>query len=370
MKRSLGIFIAGVAIGLLLAFAIIGRGRNTTASKVAGAVTDKNSQTTATVGSPSDKLNFEDDKILLGNITAVPFQELYGVLSRRTPAEIAQLAQQLDSLPNGKDSTEKIAAFFKAWSHLDSASAFKAATSLKTAEARSVALRATIDGADVSAASALAKSMDDLAPGIISLSDKAGLLGNAVSKWAKVDPVSAAKFLDTTTAAGMNYTMAWYSVAESWAAIDPQAALAWTTDHTTGFGAQFARNGLMSGWWQKDHAAAEAYAAAHAGTPDGKQFVSSIAGRMFNEDPKKAAAWVNQLPNADARKMGDGIIAVQWATTDPRAASNWAASLPGDEAGISLESTVGMWAQGDPQAAGEWLDGLSGRNRDYAIGRL
>ena len=41
----------------------------------------------------------EENKIILGDVAAVPFQEVYRWLSHRTPEEIAELARQLQSLP-------------------------------------------------------------------------------------------------------------------------------------------------------------------------------------------------------------------------------------------------------------------------------
>ncbi len=193
MKRSLGIFAIGIAIGVVIGFAIFGRGQK--APDLTPGHSEQSERGTA-VSSSSSQNNFERSKILLGKIETVPFQELYGLLSQETPAEIQQLAQQLDNLPAGRETTGKIDAFFKAWAHLDPTAAFKAASALKTIEARETALAVTLTGADQSAAGLLAHSLVDLPEGTLSTMSKAGLLGMILGKWSDSDAPAAAKFFD------------------------------------------------------------------------------------------------------------------------------------------------------------------------------
>ena len=79
----------------------------------------------------------EEDRLLLGDIAAVPFQELYGLLSKRTPEEIAKLAEQLQTLPRSRASEAKVAAFFKTWAAFDAKAALASAIALRDARFRS-----------------------------------------------------------------------------------------------------------------------------------------------------------------------------------------------------------------------------------------
>ena len=348
-----------------MGFAIFGRGQK--APDLTPGHSEQSERGTA-VSSSSSQNNFERSKILLGEIDTVPFQELYGVLSQQTSAELQQLAQQLDDLASGKTTTGKIAAFFKAWAHLDPAAAFKAASKLKAAEARDTAIAATLSGADASASGSLAQALVDLPDGVLSAMNKAGSLGMIIGKWSDVDAPAAAKFFDQHSQKGMQFTLAGSSIARNWAASDPAAAITWATQHPEGPLGGSALSGAISGWWQKDHAAAEGYALAHANDSDAMQLMVALLGEISRDNPQRAIAWVAQIPNAEIRRSSETMLASMWSINDPRAASEWAANLPNEQSARALGSTMSFWAQTDPQAASQWLETLSGTKRDNAIG--
>ena len=307
----------------------------------------------------------EEDKVVLGDVEAVPFQELYGVLSRRSPEEIAELARQLQNLPKGPASEARIAAFFKAWATLDASAAFAFADSLRR-DLRSEAFSAVLEGADPSAAGALVPAINDLPKESLPPSEKALLLSRAVGKWSQLDPAAAAKFLESSGVRGMNFSTAYHQVASNWAARDPIAALAWAREQTSK-GEHFATSGAITGWWKNDPAAAEAYVASHLGTREDWQLASTLASNIFSEDPERAKEWVRQLPNEDARRQADAGLAIQWGFSDPAAATKWAATLPPGECKQALAETVGLWAQQDLSAAAEWLGSYQGAGRDEAV---
>lgn len=364
MKRSLGYLITGLA-GLVLGFLISRETTPGAGGRAAGVVTGNQAEKTRS-DSARAKSSSLSDTILLGNITMVPFQELYGLLAQRPPAEIAAIAAQLRALPEGRDKRDRITAFFKAWAHLDPMAALKSAIEFQTVEARESALSATIGGADATAVGSLAKAINNLPADAIPPLDKSRLLGSAIAKWAQVDAPAAAEFLNHSPVAGMGFTMAFYEVAQNWAANDPEAAMNWAIEHSSGPRGTSALTGAINGWWQKDHAAAEAYAVAHAGSPEGQQFITAIASEMARQDPRKAAAWINGLPTSESRRQGYTMIAVQWAMNDPKAASEWAATLPNELMPAALDSSISFWAQNDPQAAGQWVGTLGGAARDQA----
>ena len=222
MKRPafIGLILLGVCVLLFLGFLL----RHEQANKSPDGATRRASAVYSTTASRLTKA--EENKIIFGDVAAVPFQELYGLLSRRTPEEIAELARQLQSLPRNPKAEAKIAAFFKAWATLDATAAFATARSFRP-ELRSDAIGAGLDGADTSIAGTLVASIKDLPKGSLSQSMKSILLARAVGKWSRIDPVEAAKFLDSSDNQGMNFSMAWNEVASNWAGIDPVAALAW-----------------------------------------------------------------------------------------------------------------------------------------------
>jgi hypothetical protein len=200
--------------------------------------------------------------------------------------------------------------------------------------------------------------------------EKAGLLSQVVMKWAQVDPPAAARFFDTVQSTGISFTFARYTVAQNWAATDPSSAIAWAENYSggsLGIGMS-AISGAITGWWQKDRDAAEAYVTSHINTPDAQQLVYALAGQMARDDPNRAMAWLNQLPNDRMRKEGAMVVASQWAISDPKGASEWAANLPPASMESAIGSTMSFWSQTDPPAAAQWAQTLRGPARDYAMG--
>ena len=366
MQRSLGIFAIGIAVGLAIGFGLF-RGERKTPASASPTQREKNDSGTTAISS-STSTDFKNDNILFGQIEKVPFQELYGLLSQRRPDEIAAMAQQLNELPSGREANGKIEAFFKAWSHLDPAAAFKAASGLKTIEARGSAIAATLSGADRSAAGSLAHSLVDLPSGVLPAMDKTGLLGMMIQKWGEADPPAAAQFFEQHPEKGMSFTLTGYSLARNWAASDPAAAIAWASQHPGGPIGGSALSGAISGWWQKDHAAAEAYGLSHANDPDAMQYIAALITPIVHDNPQRALAWVDQLSNNATRKQAESMLAGMWAVNDPVAASQWAAGLPNDRSSTALSSIMSFWAQTDPDAASQWLGTVNGTVRDNAIG--
>ena len=316
--------------------------------------------------SPDHRLTkSQEDRLLLGDIAAVPFQELYSLLSKRTPEEIAKLTEQLQTLPHDRASEAKVAAFFKTWAAFDAKAALASSIALRDARFRGTAIAAVLRSADATAASTLAHSINDLPPGVLSSSDKIMFVSTAVTKWSSLEPVAAAQFLDAIGAKGLDYTSAFNSTAANWAIQDPAAALAWAQQHPDGYG-NLAMQGAINGWWQKDPKAAEAYVASH--TSGRQEMAMSFADMLFRSDPAHARQWASQLQSVDARRAANSAIAQNWAQDDPEAATRWAADLPPDQRGNALAGAARFWMKEDPQAAGDFLNSLGGPVRDEAIG--
>ena len=125
-------------------------------------------------------------------------------------------------------------------------------------------------------------------------------------------------------------------------------------------------SGVISGWWEADPRAAEAYVVAHSDTL-GTQPLMQIVSQMYRQDPERAKEFANSLPNVEMRRSAAGNIAMQMSFNDPKGASQWAATLPEDVRGRTLESVVSRWARNDSRAVGEWINGLNGAVRDEAV---
>jgi hypothetical protein len=317
---------------------------------------------------PQVKGNSETQKILLGNISAIPFQELYEALARQSPDEISRLAKQLETSSSDPQTQAKIKAFFTAWVHLDAKSAFNAAVGFQRPENRTAAVEATVNGADTDALEEIARALAQLPPDTLPRPNRDNFLALAIGKWSESDPAAAARLLERSNIQGFQKSSASHSIALNWARQDPAAALRWAQEQpATPFGLN-PLNGAVMGWWSKDPEAAEAYALDQAGTPMGRQLVQSIAGQMANKDRDAAAAWIAKIRDEKLRDQTYGATAAQLAITDPKAASEWGLTLPEGAQTGAISATVSIWAQNSPSEAARWINGLTGKVRDAAVG--
>lgn len=364
MQRAAGIFVAGLVLGLVIAFAF-----TRTAQHDSGAVAEKpvvasNEASVTQTSAPASKA--EADKIVLGNIATVPFQELYSVLSARSAKEMAELAAQFNDLPPGRETKNKITTFFTAWAHLDAKGALTAAISLKTVDAKDAAIAAVVRGADAIAAKSLVEVVSQLPSDVLPAWQKTRSLNGALSKWSEVEPAAAAKFLDQIPSKDRELFGARMMIAQNWAASDPTAALAWAAAQSDGREARISMSGVISGWWDADPRAAEAYVSEHADKL-GIEPVMRIASQLYKQDPQRAKDWASSLPTAETRRMAATNIAMEMSNSDPKAASEWAATLPDEVRGRTLEGVISRWARNDSAAVGEWINGLNGGVRDEAV---
>ncbi|HEX8897749.1 MAG TPA: hypothetical protein VF751_03550 [Chthoniobacterales bacterium] len=365
MQRA-GIFVAGIALGVLVAFVFLRANRNEISAGAGPslAVAKKDSARTEL---SADKSRVEADKIVLGNIATVPFQELYAVLSARSAKEMGELAAQLNGLPAGRETKTKITSFFTAWAHLDAKAALNAALSLKTADAKDAALTAVVRGADAIAAKSLVEVISQLQSDTLPAWQKTKSLNSAVSKWSEIEPAAAAKFLDQLPTNEREFLNARMTIAQNWGAADPAAALAWVASLGEGRERSMSMSGVIIGWWNADPRAAETYVAEHADTL-GIPPVMQIVSQLYKQDPQRAKEWANSLPTLEARRMAASNIAIQMSESDPRATGEWAATLPDDVRDRTLQVVISRWARNDSRAVGEWINGLNGAVRDEAVG--
>ena len=365
VQRAAGIFVAGIGVGVLIALIFL-RGSHNEASAVAVRAPAAASKEQNRTDFAADKSQAEANKIVLGDIATVPFQELYSVLSARSAQEMAELATQLNDLPPGRDTKTKIATFFTAWAHLDARAALTAALTLKTADAKDSAITAVVRGADAISAKSLVEVISQLPADALPAWQKTKSLNNAMTKWSEVEPAAAAKFLDQVSTRDPESVGARMTIAQNWAASDPAAALAWAAGQGDGREGKISMSGVIMGWWNTDPRAAEAYIVEHADTL-GFQPLMQIVAQLSRQDPERAKEWAKSLPTAETRRMAAINVAMQISNTDPKGASEWAATLPEDVRGRTLEGVMSRWARNDSRGAGEWLNGLNGAVRDEAV---
>jgi hypothetical protein len=363
LTRRLLLFIGGVLIGLLCAAAIGSLRRMTTATSNPAATRAPESSDQTTPALPP--LDPRQPEVFLANISTASFQELHEALSKLAPKDYQRLIEQFRKLPPGKDTNARIRAFFKAWGGLDAKAALSAALTLQPSEAKSIAVNAVINAADNAIASSLAHMINDWPTAVFSGRDRDHFLPLAVTKWGQIDPITAANFLDSVPSSnGMEFLTARSSIGHAWAAVDPLAAMAWEQAHRS---EHVAVSGAISGWWEKDSAAAEAYAASHLDSFSDRSNAATIAGLIAKQDLERAQQWVSQLPDEQARRGAESILVSQLAMSDPRGTAEWATTLGDALRESAVRSAVSVWVASDQTAAKQWVDQLDGELHDEAL---
>lgn len=328
---------------------------------------------------PKSGLTNDRDPIRLDRIAAVPFQELYDLLAKRSPAEIVALARRLQVLSTGAIADARITAFYKAWAAVDPKAAGKFALVLPSPEARSAAVAAIIEGADAKSVGDFIKQLLAAPPNTLFLLERDRILNKGVLKWSLADPAAATAILSEiypNASEQLSHVsqhpfpgemmMTFGEVAQNWGAADPQAALAWALQ-ASGDQKSLLLQSVIAGWWQTDSAAAQAWVSAHADTLTGQQAAGSLADRIAAQDPEAALRWAAQLP-PEAQAHARTSVASGWARSDPEAAANWALDLPTDEREGTMQVITMVWALRDPDAAAQWIGSLDGEARDVAAG--
>lgn len=304
------------------------------------------------------------------DLAVVPPAELYDVLMRCSPEEIAKIALKFNDLPNNSYFSGAALMFFQAWAELDPVHALEGAFRVKEIAVKRGALNTVLGSASPGAAPQLVAALMENQDKDLTADVKGDFLTGLLERWAWVDPSAAAKYLDDLDDSKVSLVPgADTKIAVAWGSLDPRAALAWIDQpyrpgRAVG-GALLAP--VLDGWFSRDPGAAKAYITEHMDTIASAEAASSIARLLFEKDPEAAAGFLTGLPSGDARAKVESNFGFEWASKDPVAASHWLEGLPHDDQMASVEGVVGVWSARDWDAAFKWLTDLKGDVRDIAI---
>jgi hypothetical protein len=308
----------------------------------------------------------EQHELSLDKIAGLSGEQTVGLLSRMNPTERAELGRRLTHLAPGAVNNDKIALFFRAWAKFDARAAFQMALNFKNTSQTWTALANVFEGVDAKDAASLVDNLKNLAPGTISAEIAQTLLHTGLSKWASVDAAGAARFLDLNgrevgPSAWQVVAERWAMLdpAGALAWVNKQSNAAIKDKQMDGVMTGWMKADLP--------AAAEYARAHLDGTIKSESHVALAANTFAANDPQAAIAYIQTLPEGTAKQFAQTMAAAKWAYLDPAAAAAWVSSLPAEEQGAAAVSVVAMWATQDPQAAVTWLNTLQGDARDSAL---
>lgn len=307
-------------------------------------------------------------RVRVDDLGSVPPSELYEVLLRATPEEIAALALKFNGLPNDGPTNAAIGVFFQAWAELDGKSALAAAFLINDVSLKRMAAGTVILSVSPSTAPELAAILKDHPDKDLMAECKGTFLDTLLERWSCVDAPAAAKFFENLGDTQLGYSTAG-KIAHAWATVDPYAALGWAEKQkeTSNGEREPLFNDVILGWCSKDVTAAAAYVFEHMNRPWAIQAATSVALAMFNQDPGAATSWLRDLAPGEAKMQAEASLVSEWADKDPLAAAHWMEKLSRDDQKAAIAPLMGTWVARDWNAASKWLATLSGDLRDNAI---
>lgn len=143
-------------------------------------------------------------------------------------------------------------------------------------------------------------------------------------QWLQTFPVSEER----------NYALG--SLAASWAASDPQAAMAWAMGLSPADGRADAMQRVFNRWSGQDTATAAQWLGAHASDPAADQLIVEMVGDspLLQSNPRLAATWVESISDAELRQRYFASVILPWGREDASAAIHYLTTdslLPNDQ---------------------------------------
>ena len=299
---------------------------------------------------PGDDLT----EMRVDDLAVVPPTELYDILLRASPEQIAKIALKFNDRPSNSHSTGAIAIFFQAWAELDPAHALEGAFRLKDARQRTDAVNVVTGSASPGAAPELAKALADQPDDDSLFIPKGRFLRGLVEKWAWVDPSAAARFLSEVKGLDDQFRLSTAGdIAHAWASVDPSAALAWIDQLGKSDSAKLEVlfGEAIDGWFQSDPNAATRYLSEHLDSPGSVRAASVITGILFKERSDAATEFLQNLPAGETKETVENKFGTYWAGKDPVAAAHWLENLPEKEQSVVVDGIAGSWSTKDWPAA-------------------
>ena len=312
------------------------------------------------------------DRVIIHNIGAVPFVEIFDLLRSAPPEKRLQWIRQLEEMPAGPQRAAALASFYKTFVQLDPHAAVASISGLKNDGTLYIAVDAMIGAAPISAMPEMAEMLAGL-PAKIDWG-RPSFFGDVIDHWSMVDPEAAAKFFDSHPKISFELSA---GLLRNWAQLDARAAKEWLEAQPESKQTDYVIDSFVSGWFERDEAGASAYAAAHSREEKFGNAINFIAETLFLRSPEQARAFLVGLPNEEARNTAardiasitNGIIlggSDDW-SRPPADVAGWLISLPHAAWQGAIGTVLENWQRQDEVGMTRWLDQLPPETRDQAV---
>ena len=314
------------------------------------------------------------ENVLIANVATVGFDEVYDMLRSAPETKRQQWVQELDSLPDSAQKTAALKSFYKTFVQIDPAAASASIDMLSDVDTKMTAAEAMVGTAPASGLQHVAAMLLKLPREFVSTRSW-DYLQDVAYEWSWTDPEALARFFDQHPGNELeNYHG---ELIFNWAQLHPDAARVWLEHQPPpkekGLSLPF--DDLVSGWFEKDPAAAENYLIAHADEEKLQSVIPRIARGAFELSPADALRFINRLPDDELKKQALGEIvhvtdAEPWPNDwhrPPATVANWMLVFPREWRAEALTNVMESWQKQDAHGLDVWLDQLSPEIRNQLV---
>jgi len=188
--------------------------------------------------------------------------------------------------------------------------------------------------------------------------------GMLLTAWAKVDPLAALDYASEHTGT----PFARNTILASWAANDPNGAIAWAEQNHQGEGANPWMVGVIRGVASYDPERASELMSGMPFSRERGEALSAVLPQILQRGTDATKAWVASI---DDERLRAGIIqrvAEDFAKEDPRGTADWLLAEGGESANRSMDDVITTWAREDQDGAVAYYNTLpAGDARSNAL---
>lgn len=369
-KRAQVVLIGVVAV--VLAIGGFEAGRKTVNAAAIAESRAKQTQPTADSVSQKETLPEHDhSRINVREIATVPFSQLYDVLRSASREQLLAWARDLERMPRGPRQRAAVNAYYKSLVQVDHRAAVDAVMRAENLNMREIALEALTKAAPESIWADLAE-MTTVLPYPRRTHTREDIIWN----WSAVDPVAAAQFIADHPAQGEDGRL--FSLMCNWGEINPEQARDWLDADPARQTADSFR-ALVSGWADKDRAAAIQYVLANALRPEFSKAIDELGYNFFRKTKDEASRLMLLLPPEQAKGALNHIAYMSTAVIlglpedyqrPPEEVAPWMITLPSGLWNDAIGNVMEGWLDRDASSATNWLNQLQPDERDAAIASL
>ena len=178
-------------------------------------------------------------------------------------------------------------------------------------------------------------------------SERMGDYAILLTAWAKINPVAALDYASKAT----GNPFARQTILASWAATDPESAIAWAKSNHTGEGANPWMVGVIKGLAFQDPDRASALLKEMPRSVERGQALDSLLPALLKRGLAETRNWVDSITDPALKEGAISRVAESTAEQDPQGTADWLVANPSEAANRRIDDALYAMAGKDQSAA-------------------